>query len=261
VSAPDPAPDRDPYADFTTAAYADVCRAVKERYRLLRFTDDLEAPGTLWRHDVDVSVVQAARIARLEADLGIVSTYFFLPHSRYYNLWAPDTVAAARGIVALGHDAGLHFDPTFYDDHLVAGHYEELAAAERAWLVDLLHCPVAAVSFHQFGVLEEAPPDGAHVAGMVNAYSATIRDRFRYVSDSNGVWRFDRLVDVVAEGRHDHLHVLTHPVWWSTHPLPPRRRLQLCIDEAAQTAGDWYDDLTARYGRPNIDVAGSGDTP
>jgi hypothetical protein len=165
-------------------------------------------------------------------------------------------VAVAREIVALGHDAGLHFDPTFYDERLVATGYEDLAATERAWLSHLLDRPVDSVSFHNFGVLEEAPPTCRHVAGMVNAYGSAITERFRYVSDSNGVWRFDDMFEVVAAGADDRLHALTHPVWWSESPLPPRRRLQRCIDEAAQSQGDWYDELTLHYGRPNIDSAG-----
>ena len=253
-------PPDESFAEFTLAAYTDLCRAAKARYEFLRFTDDPDRPGVLWRHDVDVSLVQAARIARIEADLGIVATYYFLPHSRYYNLWAPDSVAAAREIVALGHDAGLHFDPTFYDDNLVVTEYEDLAAAERAWLAQLLGCAVDSVSFHQFGVLQETPPDGRVVAGMINAYGSAIAAGFRYVSDSNGVWRFDNLHDVVAAGLDDRLHALTHPVWWSESPLPPRRRLQQCIDEAAQTMGDWYDALTLHYGRPNIDILGEQGT-
>ena len=138
--------------------------------------------------------------------------------------------------------------------------YEDLAAAERTWLSQLLDCPVESVSFHQFGVLEEAPPDGHSVAGMINAYGSAIAARFRYVSDSNGVWRFDNLHDVVAAGLDDRLHALTHPVWWSETALPPRRRLQQCIDEAARTMGDWYDDLTLHYGRPNIDILGERGT-
>ena len=87
-----------------------------------------------------------------------------------------------RGHRARDRGAGARcrpgFRPTFYDDHLVATGYQDLAAAERAWLSQLLDCPVDSVSFHQFGVLEEAPPDGHRVAGMVNAYGSAIAERF-----------------------------------------------------------------------------------
>ena len=245
--------DRSEFSDFTLARFGDLCTMVLDRYKPLWFTEAGARSGVLWRHDVDISVEQSLRVATIEADLGIFATYFFLPHSLFHNLWAPETAAMARRIVALGHRAGLHFDPKFYDEQLNASAYDDLAATERHWLENLLACEVEAVSFHHIGVLRRGPPAGDKVGGMVNAYSASITERFHYVSDSNGVWRFENLFDVVADAQHEHLHVLTHPVWWSDEPLPPRRRLQRCIDDGALAQGNWWDATSARYDRPNID--------
>ena len=49
---------------------------------------------------------------------------------------------------------------------------------------------------------------------IVHAGARSVRHRYAYVSDSNGHWRFDRLPDVLENGGHERLHVLTHPEWW-----------------------------------------------
>jgi hypothetical protein len=238
------------YSDFTIARFAELCAFARERYEFLRLNEPPTRPGVIWRHDVDISVQHALRIAELEANLGVVATYFLLPHSICYNLWAEENVSAARAICALGHDVGLHFDPTFYG---AAG--EELdrrAVEERRWLEDLLEVEIASVSFHKFEVVRSKVETAERFAGMVNAYGERLQSEYHYVSDSNGVWRFESMFEAIESRRYDRLQALTHPVWWSDRPMAPRRRLQDCIDAAASAMGHWYDETTRQYGRPNI---------
>lgn len=64
--------------------------------------------GTFFlRHDVDRDIINAQLMAKLEADLGIQSTYFFLHTSEYYT---GDVFDEIKKIADLGHEIGLHND-------------------------------------------------------------------------------------------------------------------------------------------------------
>ncbi len=43
------------------------------------------------RHDVDFSVDRALELAKIENNYGISSTYFFLLHSDFYNIFEKDS--------------------------------------------------------------------------------------------------------------------------------------------------------------------------
>ena len=80
---------------------------------------------------------------------------------------------------------------------------------------------------------------------MVHAGARSVRDRYAYVSDSNGYWRFERLPEVLAAGAHERLHVLTHPEWWQEQPMSPRERILRCIEGRGRASEATYDALLA----------------
>ncbi|MFM9847864.1 MAG: hypothetical protein ACKVP3_11975 [Hyphomicrobiaceae bacterium] len=240
------------FADFTEAGYRELLRLAQVSYRFSRFSDASASRTILWRHDIDASVHRARRLAEIEAEEGVVATYFVFPRCPYYNLLSPPIVGQMRRILALGHDLALHFDPTCYGERTRA--YDLIAeiTAERDLLAREFGRRPVAVSFHNFGLFEPADFEDDIVAGMVNAYGRTLKASHGYVSDSNGVWRFRRLRTVLEEAKEERLQVLTHPEWWTPEAMPPRARLQRAIDGYAAAMGSWYDDITAKHGRPNI---------
>ena len=240
------------FEDFTESGYARLLALARRNYSFASFTSRPESRHVLWRHDVDFSVHRALRLAEIESDSGVQSTYFIYPHSQFYNLHSILVIPTARRILELGHDLGLHFDPTFYGGRLDHDEFQTRVQSERLILADLFGRAPVAVSFHLFGVLTNAPPDDDIICGMVNAYGNTIRSEYAYCSDSNGVWRHRRLFDVLEEAKEDRLHVLTHPEWWTPMAMAPRARIQRCLDGQASAVGKYYDDLVDGYGRPNI---------
>lgn len=208
----------------------------------------------LWRHDVDVSVHRAARLAGIEAEEGVAATYFFFFHSAFYNLLERPVADLARQIVGHGdHRLGLHFDTSFYGSIGYADDLAEKIAYEADMLGDLLEAPVEAVSFHNPGLVnDDLAFDADQIGGLHNAYGRSLRERYSYVSDANGYWRFRRLIDVLSAGTDERLHVLTHPGWWQVEPMPPRARIARCADGRAARAMRDYDDALARMGRQNI---------
>ncbi|MDP4289140.1 MAG: hypothetical protein Q8922_14560 [Bacteroidota bacterium] len=243
---------RGEFSDFTEAGYRELLQIAKTNYAFARFGESRADRHVLWRHDIDVSFNRALRLAQIEREEGVTATYFFFPRSIFYNLLNDLTKSVAKQILELGHDIALHFDPTQYGPGLSRASLLEAMTAERDLLQREFGVPPRAVSFHLYGVLEEPMPDDDEVAGMINAYSKSLRDTYDYASDSNGVWIYRRLRDVLLKAEKDRLQVLTHPEWWTGETMPPRLRLQRAIDGYAAAMAKWYDDIVAKSGRPNL---------
>jgi hypothetical protein len=235
--------------DFTEARYRELLKRAKERYRFIAFPDfAAEGPAVLWRHDIDMSPQRALALARIEAEEGVRSTYFVLLHSDFYNALEPAVVAVIREIIAAGHHLGLHFDASFWPDS-----FEDRLAVERDLLELVFGTDVRAFSMHNPGLGETHEIlQAGEVAGMINAYGESIHQKFAYCSDSNGIWRFRRLDEVLERASDEFLQVLTHPEWWLPEALPPRARVTRAIEGRAARLHEAYDKLLADAGRPNV---------
>jgi hypothetical protein len=248
------------FEEFTEDGYRQLVQLAASSYRFIGFPDAAAAGerSVLWRHDVDFSPHRAAALARIEAQEGAVATYFLLPHSAYYNLLEADVAARVEEIVALGHDLGVHFDPTF---HAARGRpLDEALEAEADLVADLFGVRPRSFSLHNPDVAGwDVAADT--VAGLVNAYAASLRARFAYCSDSNGYWRHRRLGDVLAHATDPRLHVLTHPEWWVPEPMSPRERVSRAIDGRARATHARYDEAMRRMGRVNVGVSEPRPTP
>ena len=236
--------------DFTEAGYANLLSAAKARFRFVGFDSATDESGiAIWRHDIDMSPHRALKIAEIEAAVGVSSYYFVMLGSRFYNPCEPAVTVLIKKISSLGHKIGLHFDANAY-----GGSFARLEAALRSesnLLSGLIGKPIDCFSIHNPTAQSGAVLSDRMHADLVNASSPTLVSGFSYCSDSNGVWRHRRLMDLVGDLSVKRLYALTHPEWWTAKPLRPRERVQLCIDGRARQVGTDYDIDVAGYGRPN----------
>jgi hypothetical protein len=240
------------YEDFTERSFEDIIGLLKAKYVFSSFHNPPKTPHLFWRHDVDFSVHRAYRLSVIEKENDVLGTYLFLPNSTFYNMQSRHIVDLICKIKDNGHDIGLHFDPSFYQDITSSEKLEERisqAAQSFEWTTGI---KPTLISFHLYGEFQHLMPKQDFVCGMLNIYSQSIFDKYSYVSDSNGVWRHRSLPEVAKASQEDYLHILTHPEWWSPTPMSPRARIQRCIDGYAEFIGRDYDELIARFGRPNV---------
>jgi hypothetical protein len=243
---------REKWAEFTESGYATLLDLAARRYRFASFDAPGEAPHVLWRHDIDYSVHRAARLAQIEHERGLSSTYLFGLNMPFYDLRDPNVLCKAKEILALGHNAGLHFDPTVHGlENSAQEALEQCMAAERNTLQSLLDAPVDVVSFHNPTVGDFLDVDKDSLGGMVNVYGPRFRDGYEYCSDSNGYWRFEPLGEVLESGASQRIQVLTHPAWWTPEPMPPRMRIERCVLGRARRVMVDYDALLKKCGRRN----------
>ena len=233
---------------FTERAYIGLLGQATARYRFEPFGVPAPEPHVLWRHDIDISPQRAAHIAAIEAAYGVRATYFVHLHSPFYNALESPVRDALRSIVERRHHIGLHFEAGWYPVRSVRDLERQLVSEQRI-LERLLGVRIRAFAFHNIG--GETRFDAASYAGLVNAYGRDLRERYQYVSDSNGYWRYRALGDVLAEAP-ARLHVLTHPEWWTPEAMPPRERVQRAITGRAVATARGYDEALAAGGRENV---------
>ena len=159
-------------------------------YRFALFEDAPREGDLILRHDVDLSLDAALRLAELEAGAGAQATYFLMTESVFYNLASEEGERALARLRELGHRVGLH------------------AVYPRARLDERFE-PV--VAWHN--------PDpeymSAPVEGAVNVMEAPWFSPATYRSDSNQHWRSGCPHGELRAGAFHWLQLLTHPEIWA----------------------------------------------
>lgn len=245
---------RSEFSQFTEAGFVNILRQLKSAgYRFAKYGGRPSEPHVIWRHDVDVSMHRAVRLAELERQEGVVATYFVNPRSSFYSIFEPATEAMLRHIQSLGHEIGLHFDGSAYGTKTWSR--EALNAAvrrEQVLLETLLQSSIKALSWHNPDQSNLLDFQDHEIAGLFNAYSEALRRDYAYCSDSNGYWRFKPMNEVILE-RHERLHLLTHPDWWTWDAMSPSERIDRAILGRARRLREDYDRRLALGGRRNVD--------
>jgi hypothetical protein len=176
--------------DFDLDHYRELLQAAKAGG--YRFTAFREAPreGDLFlRHDVDLSLDAALRMAELEAEEEAAATYFLMTESVFYNLASTEGEAALDRLRSLGHDVGLH-------------------AVYPTARLDARFAPVVAWHNPDPGYMQ-APIDGA-----INVMGDRYFDPATYRSDSNQRWRHGCPHDDLRARAFPWLQLLVHPEIW-----------------------------------------------
>jgi len=204
----------------------------------------------IWRHDVEFSVHRALKMARIESELGIKAHYFVQIHCVFYNTFEREIYELLLRIRDLGHYIGLHFDAHFWEVSSKA-HLEECITKDLQILEDLLSVEINNFSFHNT-TPALLSMDDTHYAGLLNIYAKVIRAKYRYCTDSTGIWRYERLEDVLNDGSILHLQVLTHDGMWQDEAMAPRQRVLRCINMRAQRRIESYDYFIPQMGQVNI---------
>ena len=175
---------------FDLAHYRDLLLAARAGgYRFATFEQPPTEADVLLRHDVDLSLDAALRMAELEAEADVTATYFLMTVSVFYNLGSKEGVETIDRLRALGHRIGLH------------AVYPTAALDERFAPVIAWHNP-------------DPEYMSAPIEDAVNVMQDGYFDPATYRSDSNQHWRFGCPHDELREGAFPWLQLLIHPEIW-----------------------------------------------
>jgi hypothetical protein len=204
-------------------AYDAMLDAAASRYRFVHF-DQEPQPGEIFlRHDVDLSLSAAVRLAELEAARRVSATYFLMTRSVFYNLASEEGERTLERLRALDHRVGLHAVHPHVD-------FDERFDPVLAW-----HNP---------------DPEFMNepVDGLVNVMSTPWFDREHYRSDSNQHWRSGDPTSALAAGEFEWLQLLTHPEIWVYDGRTMRETMQSMLAVA-------LDERWSQLERDRIDLS------
>lgn len=227
--------------------------AIDNGFQFISFTDRYieNRKEILWRHDVEFSPDIALKMARIEYDLGVTSTYFFQIHSEFYNIFEKHFSNILYETKSLGHHIGLHFDPHYYnvktENELI--YYIN---QDKRFFEQVFNLKLETFSFHNttpFLLKFEKK----QYCEMTNVYSDHYKARYAYCADSTGYWRYEILEDVLKNEKIKHLQVLIHDAMWSEEVLSPRQRVRKSIQNNAERIKNLYDLILDAFDAKNID--------
>jgi hypothetical protein len=192
---------------FDLGHYRELLEAARGGgYRPAFFDRDPAEGDLLLRHDVDLSLDGALRVAEVEAELRWPATYFLMTESVFYNLASPEGAAAIKRLRELGHRVGLHA----VHPHAV---FDERFDPVLAW--------------HN--------PDPEYMSATVDGAANVMEERFfsheTYRSDSNQHWRHGCPHEALSRGEFPWLQLLTHPEIWA-YPGATMRETMLAMLDA-----------------------------
>ena len=191
---------------FDLAHYREILEAAQAGgYRFAHF-EGAPAEGTvILRHDVDLSLDAAVRMAELESDAGASATYFLMTESVFYNLDSSEGVAAMERLRELGHRVAHH------------AVYPQVDLDDRFDPVVAWHNP-------------DPEYMQAEIPGAGNVMSARFFDPEHYRSDSNQHWRHGCPHEELAAGAFEWLQLLTHPEIWAFEGATMRESMESMLD-------------------------------
>jgi peptidoglycan/xylan/chitin deacetylase (PgdA/CDA1 family) len=233
--------------------YRTMLKLAAERGRTIKYTEIEETgPLTLWRHDCDMSLHRARRIAEIDAEYGVLSTFFILPHSDFYNILELAQTKIIREIVEMGHEVGLHLDVEYHLATSSTFDFETAIKKDLNLLEDVAEKKIDVFSYHN-PTQDMLKFDSDSYADLINCYSRTIKENIDYGSDSNGYWRHQAIPEILQDSNKTRIQILTHPEWWIEDDYSPRDRVLRCAYGRAHKVMLDYDTAMSAYSdRENI---------
>jgi hypothetical protein len=198
------------------------------------------------RHDVDFSIRNAIKMARIENKLGIHAHYYFLADSQSYNVTSMHFRNAVDEIKSLGHCLGLHFD-----------RQNESISVEEEFLTQIKRLSVAAkIEIRAYSPHNPGPLVMKYTRDIpqeyINAYSYVNEGKMGYISDSNGKWQSDYLDEFLQKTRKNDYQILIHPEWWTEQEMEPLSKIIFALGE--EFLGNLTDYLESTISAPRYSV-------
>ena len=167
--------------------------------------EKLSENSLLIRHDVDFSIEYAYRLAHVESQLKICSTFFFMISSNFYNILSSHNQKLIKNISSMGHKVSLHFDPTVYEDLKYFKYEKNLFENIFGEKVDI-------VSIHR--PRHFLRNNNIKLSGVAQTYQDGFFKKMKYISDSNCRDINTDIIKFLEDPRKHGLHLLIHPIWW-----------------------------------------------
>lgn len=196
------------------------------------------------RHDIDYCLESALVMAKLEHQLNVSASYYFLVDSDYYNIHSASAARIIAEIMNLGHEVCLHFDVARYPQEL---HHEKLDFF-ASLLQNIAKQKITSVSYHNPSLvgLSNLCLDNMYF-GYMNTYASSFNQYFTYASDSLCRFRDKDIFRKIANSEINNLHLLIHPIWWVNNGKNAQEKIDACLTNKKNMLTDIYQNLLMNY--------------
>lgn len=218
--------------EFTYNSYGKLIRLLQDKgYLIVNYNNHIISERcAILRHDVDNSLEKACKMAEIEKELNVSSTYFIMLSNSFYNVFSKKGTQSLRHILECGHEIGLHFDEKVYPEFF--GKIDEIKdkiLTESSILSYATGRKVRSVSMHRPS--KEMLNADLQIDEMINSYSKLFYKEFKYVSDSRRRWR-EPIEELVAFRDINKFQILTHPFWYNEKEYDIKRSVSVFVNSA-----------------------------
>ena len=167
--------------------------------------------GIIVRHDIDFDIKLAYEFAKMEKNLNVNSTYYFLLTTDNYNILSLNNITMIKEIHKMGFEIGLHFDPSIYiDNGMGGGKINNMLKKEINIFENFLDIQIKSYSLHQPSIHNIYIEDN-----IISAYNKDIFNDDSYISDSCFNFRGKDPIKFLKKSREKLVQFLTHPLHFS----------------------------------------------
>jgi hypothetical protein len=224
--------------DFTLKKYTQLCEAIVLSSYASRtieefLSQDQPDKSMILRHDIDRKPDRAVKMALIEHEHGIMSTYYFRTVKEVFQ---PDII---RNIAHLGHEIGYHYEVL----DKAKGDVKKAIEIFGQELTDIREiAPIKTIcmhgnpltswvnrdlwtdySFDDFGITGEAylSIDFKKVSYFTdtgrawNSSKHSVKDIVAHKNFTGNIKSTDDLVNIVREGKQQNICILVHPNRWT----------------------------------------------
>ena len=221
------APTFDELKDFTLKSYVKLLQYLTHIYKIVPFCEipRKNIPYLILRHDIDISLAAALKMAWIERNLGVRSTYFVLFSGKSYNVLEGENVNILRQISKLGHEIGLHYHVSQYRSY--GRDVKKTLKMEIQLLEYLLGRKVYSIARH--GPWDRDP--FATIKQYINANHPRFR-RNVFVHDSARAWTPLQGLLKALNDPPRRVQLLTHPENWQEEKISREALLERFFQDA-----------------------------
>ena len=176
-----------------------------------RYREGYKDNQLILRHDIDFSVEMAYEVAKINYEMNVDATFFFMITNSHYNCLDKKNRTLIKCIANMGFEVGLHFDPTLYADCDFAKH----AKFESNIIESITGVRVESISLHNPSIHGQM----FNIIGYNNAYDAKWFSDEVYLSDSRKMFRNKNIKDFLTDKTKSVKQVLFHPIHYNTTAL------------------------------------------
>ena len=205
---------------FSYNEFKNLIGIVKQNLPIVDYKDvkDNTERFCILRHDIEFSIDRAYKLAKIEKELGVVSTYTVQVRNNTYNALSEKNIDLISKIKELGHHIGLHQNPP---SSMKLDTLKDYIMRDITILEECYGFEIDRFAFHR--PKKEYLNCYVELDNRINCYDKKFFHFFEdkpesleilYLADSNHKWKYGYPLDFDFS-KINKLQLLTHPFSWS----------------------------------------------